>query len=223
MMYNRYYDPMGFLGPLISLIIFVLVLGLLVLLINFVFGGVKGHNKIDSVKRGYYYLISFITLAVIYFSFSDLLSLIMTSVANSMGWLNPQTGYGMDAVYRSSYNPYTYSYESFARALALRAATLIVAIPVFAYHWATASKEITTEDQELRAYEVAERKKYLQIILTISTIILLVVGVRFIYLVLLLALGVSGSTLQEFVTPCAYTVSTLSVWYYHLRMLKNTK
>jgi hypothetical protein len=201
--YTPYFNPMDFIGPLISLIILAFVVGLIFIFVKAVFGGSKNESKYNSARRGYYYLVSFITLCAVYFSFNELLSLVLTALADA--------------------NPAGYSYDTFARAVALRTATLLVAIPVFAYHWMIANKKLSMEDQEVRQYEVNQRRSYVQLVLVIATLILLVVGARFLYLGLLLALGVSGTNLASFFYPLAYTLGTSFVWGYHLLVLRETK
>ncbi len=201
--YTPYFNPMDFIGPLISLIVLAFIIGIIFIFVKAIFGGSKNETKYNSARRGYYYLVSFMTLSVVYFSFNELLSLVLTALADA--------------------NSAGYSYDTFARAIALRTATLLVSLPVFAYHWMVANKKLTMDDQEVRQYEINQRRSYVQLILVIATLILLVVGARFLYLGMLLALGVSGASLASFFYPLAYTLGTSVLWGYHLMVLRETK
>lgn len=191
-----------FIGPMIVLVISALIITGGLMLLKLLLGGGTATQKIESAKRGYYYLISFITLSVVFFAASDMFNLILTLVFGT-------TQYG-------------YTYDNFARSIALRAATLFVALPVYVYHWATASKIIDNEEEDVRNFELKERKGYAQIVLVFSTLILLVFGVRLVYTLLLFGLGVSGTQLSDFSSPLSYTIVILSIWAYHLKVLKES-
>ncbi|OGC50538.1 hypothetical protein A2716_05025 [candidate division WWE3 bacterium RIFCSPHIGHO2_01_FULL_40_23] len=195
-----YMNPYDFIGPVIVLGALILLVGAGYLILKFILGGGTVSSKIESAKRGYYYLLSFITLSILYFAASDTLSLLLSTITGS--------------------NYYGYSYENFARGIALRAAVLIVVLPVYIYHWFAASKQVLSPDEEVRSFAQRERKGYVQIVLTFSTIILIITGVRFIYLLLLLGLGVSGVELSSFTMPFSYSLGILAIWLYHLKILK---
>ncbi len=197
---RTYPGPSDFTGPMIILVISVLIIAGGFMLLKLLLGGGTATQKIESAKRGYYYLVSFITLSVVFFAASDMLNLILTVVFGT-------TQYG-------------YTYDTFARSIALRAATLIVTLPVYVYHWVAASKRVENEDDEVRNFELKERKGYAQIVLVFSTLILLVFGVRFVYILLLFGLGVSGTQLSDFSSPLSYTLGIISIWAYHLKVLK---
>lgn len=198
------FDPFAFVGPLIGVIVLVLLIAGTFLILRALFSRGTTSQKLDSVKRGYYYLISFITLSVLFFAVSDLLSLILFTFFSTGS--SPQ-----------------YSYDTFARGIALRTATVIVALPVYFYHWLAALKRTETPDEEIRNYEIREKRGYTQVVMVLSTLSLLIFGVRFVYILLLFGLGVSGVTLAEFSGAVAYALPAFAIWMYHLKVLKETK
>lgn len=195
------YDGGGIILPLMILLVFaVLVFGGF-LLLKLVFGGGTASSKVDSVKRGYYYLVSFITLAVLYFSFSSLVETLLTGMT--------QNNY-----YGSS------SYDYFARAVAMKVATLMVTLPVYIFHWNMALKGTEeVSDPEAKNYEIKERRLYTQVVLFFSTVVLLFTGIRFVYLLLLLGLGGSGIYYRDFIFPLSYAPGILAIWLYHTKLL----
>lgn len=190
----------SFLFIIGSLLFPVIVVGAVFIVLRTVITAAKTTEKSSTVKRGYFYLMSFISLAFVYLSASDLIRVLLS--------------------YNSGSRPYYGSYESFAVDLVARASILIVVFPLFLFHWLSAIKRPTMVDEETLKYMAAEKHAYSYLVLFFLTILLMFMGSAFVYYLMLFVLGISGVTLADFAWPFSYTFVGLAIWFYHLKVLK---
>jgi len=204
--YYGYFSILGYLIPLAGL---AGIIGIIYIIIKSIISG-GGHSaKTEAAKKGYYYLISLVSLGILYVTASDIMRVILDYISPSTVNI---TGYA-----------YPSGYETFVRSLILRASVLIFALPLFLFHWTSANKKPKEVDEETSLYIKKERKSYLHIVLTVSSLILMTTGPYLLYNVLLLVLGVGKVTLREFSFPLSYFIGIIGVWIYHFAELKSVE
>lgn len=163
-----------------------------------------------GAKRGYFFLISFIALGVLYFGVADLIRVLLAH-----NWSGETI---------SSYSRYYSSDDSFPKTVSLRLATVIVSFPLWILHW------FHIQDQLPKVQDVYEQKLtfraqrgYLYMVSGISALAVLVTGIWLIYQILSLLLGATDVTLQSFGAPLGYGLTSIGVFVYHFFTLRDEK
>ena len=155
----------------------------------------KGGGLAEGRKHAYFYLISFISLAILYWAISDLFRVVF--------------GEWTDVSSASS----VYAREKLLRQIAGRLSAIVVAFPIWAFHWMKANPP---KDKGL---DYGSRKVYSLVVVFCLIIIMLITWSTLLYYVFTWALGVSDNSLKE-VLPgfFAYAVNATGVWVWHFRM-----
>jgi len=164
-----------------------------------------------GAKRGYFFLISLISLGVLFFGVADLIRILVAH-----DW------FGGGAVSYSSYS--YYSQDSFVRSVSFRLATVIVAFPVWILHW------FHIQDQLPKMTDVHEQKltfrtfrAYLYIVSGISALLVLIFGIWLLTIILSFLLGATGGTWRELGAPLGYGLVAVAVFVYHFFILRDEK
>src|SRR3989344_9149434 len=184
--YYGFFSILGFLIPLAGL---AGIIGIIYIIIKSIISGGGTSAKMEAAKKGYYYLISLITLGILYVTSSDIIRVVLDYVSPTNLTINRSQSYG------------TYDYENFVRSLVLRVSVLLFVFPLFLFHWLSANKKPKEVDEETLLYIKKEKKSYLHIVLTVSSLILMVTGPILLYNVFILVLGVGKTTLKDFTFP----------------------
>ncbi len=166
----------------------------------------------QGFKRGYFFVFSFITLGILFFGIADFIRVI----------LNYNWGGAAPTVARSYYSSYSsYSSDSFTRDVAFRLATIIVALPIWFFHWFHISENLSkiTDSTELKI-TFRTYKSYLYLVMGINLAIIIVFGIWFVYQLLSFLLGATGIQLSSFAAPIGYTVVAAAVFGYHFYLLR---
>lgn len=146
----------------------------------------------------YFYVVAFITLCLIYWAVADLFR-----VKLEEWW---ETG-----------SRYT-TVDSDLRRLSLRLSTLVVALPVWAFHWFKAVMKPVEEQDK------ASRRLYTVSVLVLLSLILLGTGTGLVYQGFNSLLGISGTDAREALTfMLPYGVVTAGVWGWHMKMYLGMK
>jgi len=153
----------------------------------------KGETRMGP-KHGYFYLISFITVVIMYWSVADMVRIAVTKTTSS------------------SYN-YSYSQEQKVKQVAGRLAAIFVAFPLWAFHWMKANpgKGQPVDTDSKKAYALAT---------VICTMIVMLITWPFaVYYVLIWAMGVTESNIGELIPSLlAYAIPGTGLWWVHFRM-----
>jgi len=150
-------------------------------------------------KRGwdlYYYIVIFISIALLFWAISDL----------GRVWLEQLWNTGTSYYYQASRS------DIFLRRISLRLSTLLVALPIFAFHY---TKATLKKDEEL---DYHSRKTYAMMVLILSSLVVLGCGTGLVYQGMNFALGVSEKPTQALAFFIPYTISGLMVWVMHYRI-----
>lgn len=165
-----------------------------------------------GAKRGYFFLISLISLGVLFFGVADLIRILVAH-----DW------FGGAAVSYSSY-PYYNSQNDFVKSVSFRLATVIVAFPVWILHW------FHIQDQLPKITDVHEQKltfrtfrAYLYIVSGISALLVLIFGIWLLTIILSFLLGATGGTWRELAAPLGYGLISVAVFVYHFFILRDEK
>src|SRR3989344_1865301 len=150
-------------------------------------------------KRGwdlYYYIVIFISIALLFWAISDL----------GRVWLEQLWNTGTSYYYQASRS------DIFLRRISLRLSTLLVALPIFAFHY---TKATLKKDEEL---DYHSRKTYAMMVLILSSLVVLGCGTGLVYQGMNFALGVSEKPPQALAFFIPYTISGLMVCVMHYRI-----
>jgi hypothetical protein len=155
----------------------------------------KGDYK-TGPRHGYYYLVSFITVAILYWAVADMVRIAVTKTLVS------------SYSYNSDYNQ-----EQKAKQVAGRLAAIFVAFPLWAFHWmkANSGKGQPVDTDSKKAYALAT---------VICTMIVMLITWPFaVYYVLIWAMGVTETNLGEIIPSLlAYAIPGTGLWWVHFRM-----
>ena len=206
--YYGFFSVLGFLVPLAGL---AGIIGIIYIIIKSIISGGGSSSKMEAAKKGYYYLISLITLGILYVAVSDVIRLVLE-------YVSPGSQMSIGSGF-----PGTYGYENFVRGIVFRSSVIIFVLPLFLFHWASANKKPKEVDEETALYIKKERKSYLHIVLTVASLILMITGPYLLYNILLLVLGVGKLSLRDFSFPLSYFVGIVGVWIYHYAQLKSAE
>jgi len=191
------------------------VLGLIIYLIA------RGEKKVKEeeggewfmahgAKRGYFFLISLISLGVLFFGVADLVRILVEH-----NWLGGSSSIG--------YSGY-YSQDSFIRSVSFRLATVIVAFPVWILHWFHILDQLPkVSDPHEQKLTFRIFRAYLYLISGISAVFVLIFGIWLLTIVLSFLLGSTGGTWRELSAPLGYGLTSVAVFFYHFFMLRDEK
>lgn len=153
----------------------------------------KGEERAGP-KHAYYYLISFVTVAIMYWSAADLVRVAVTPVQSS------------------SYK-YVTVREQKAKQVAGRLAGIMVALPLWVFHWMKANpgKGQPVDMESKKAYALAA---------AVCTMIVMLITWPFaVYYILTWAMGITESNLGEIIPSLlAYAIPGTGLWWVHIRM-----
>lgn len=201
---------------------------LLALILNFgsililiIYLATKGRSEIEyeeeeqnmgqGIKRAYFYIFSFITLGILFFGVADLIRVILDF--NLLGSQTENFG-----------RSYLHTRDSFTRNVSFRLATIIVALPIWFFHWMHLEDNLP-KIQDPYELKITFRtyKSYLYLVSGISLAVIIIFGIWFVYQLLNLLLGVSNIKLGSFAAPIGYTITSLAIFAYHFLALKSEK
>lgn len=175
----------AFIGGLIPLTIFCLI---------FYFIVRKSHEGSSGVRHAYYYFVSFLTLAVLYWAVADFIRII---------WAN-NSSVASQYYYNDS--------DRYLRSIAGRLSAIIISLPVYAFHWMKA----TPPDGEI---DVLSRKTYALGIVICSIVIMLVSWSFLFYYLITWALGVAEPGYSQTVPGLvSYSVPATLIWILHFNI-----
>lgn len=162
-----------------------------------------------GAKRGYFFLISLISLGVLFFGVADLVRILVEH-----NWL------GGGSISYSGY----YSQDSFIRSVSFRLATVIVAFPVWILHWFHILDQLPkVSDPHEQKLTFRVFRAYLYLISGISAVFVLIFGIWLLTIILNFLLGATGGTWQELGKPLGYGLTSILVFFYHFFMLRDEK
>lgn len=159
----------------------------------------KGENQ---GRDAYFYLVSFISLALLYWAISDLVRV----------WLSEAWGVGNRSYY-SYYGGGGSSYQQDTlRNISLRLSTIMVALPVYIFHW---YKAIMKKRED---WDVQSRKSYCLGVLVLTSLMVLGGGTGMVYQGTNSLLGVSSSAAESLAWLVPYTLSAVGLWLVHFKI-----
>lgn len=174
-------------------------------------GGEK--SMAHGAKRAYFYLISFISLAVLFFGVADLIRVIL-----EYSW----TGQVINSSGVTNY--YNYGKDSFVKSVSFRLATIIVSFPLWLFHW------LHIEDQLPKVEELREQKisfktnrNYLYLVSGLSALLFLIFGIWLLTVILSFLLGATGGGLRELGAPLGYGLASAVTFVFHFQALRDPK
>jgi hypothetical protein len=157
----------------------------------------KGENQ---GRDAYFYLVSFISLALLYWALSDLVRV----------WLSEAWGVGNRSYYSYYGGGNTYQQDTL-RNISLRLSTIMVALPVYIFHW---YKAIMKKREE---WDVQSRKSYCLGVLVLTSLMILGGGTGMVYQATNSMLGVSSSAAESLAWLIPYTLSAAGLWVVHFK------
>ena len=162
----------------------------------------KGGNEAGRMHHAYYYLISFISLAILFWAVSDLTRLLLKQFIF------------IDKGSSLVFNPLsTTAYNTFLKGISAKIAAIIVAFPVWGFHWMKANPPRPEE------VDVKSRRTYSISIVVITMIIMLIGWPFLIYTVISKVLGVEDRNVSDILsTFIPYTISATALWLMHFIM-----
>lgn len=162
----------------------------------------------QGIKRAYFYIFSFITLAILFFGVADLVRVIL-----DFNWGGGEV--------ESFGRTFSFTRDSFSRNVSFRLATIIVALPIWFFHWLHLENNLPkVEDPHELRITFRTHKSYLYLVSGITLVVVIIFGIWFVYQLLNLLLGVSDIRLRSFAAPIGYTLSSLVTFFYHFSILR---
>lgn len=154
----------------------------------------KPEGQKTGPRLAYFFLVSFITLGMMYWAIGDMVRL-LTDTSTTVS-------------YRS-----TSAEEQMLRGVAGRLAVIMVALPLWAFHWfkANPKKGLPTDDEAKKAYALA--------VVICTMLVMLVTWPLAIYYLLTWVMGVAETSWVETIpTALTYAVLGLLLWGLHFGM-----
>ncbi|OGD02969.1 hypothetical protein A3D85_01760 [Candidatus Amesbacteria bacterium RIFCSPHIGHO2_02_FULL_47_9] len=152
----------------------------------------EGHGGKDA----YFYIVMFLALMPLFWGVADLGRL------------------GLEGVWdiRSSYTYGQRSAEDQARRISLRMSAIVVALPVYVFHWYKAGSRKKEE------MDWGSKRSYMVAVLILSLILVLTVGIWLVYQGFNALLGaVSRDVKQQVAYALPYAVVSAAVWGWHMK------
>lgn len=167
------------------------------------------HKRGESIEIDwvgiYFQIASFLLLVVVWWSFADLSRLFFERLVGF-----PEAGsssYGGDYYREGTFKAHPSDLERFSRQLSVRVSALLVALPLFLYHY-------------LQAGRRGVHKTYYAVITFLSggaTVVTLVLFVRMVVEVLV-GLRLDHELMSQ---ALPYLLASGAIWIYHFRLFKN--
>lgn len=148
----------------------------------------SGERKVGS-KHGYFYIMSFLALVALYWAFADIGRLVLSKMMDKL--------------------PY-YLASNYTRDFSLRISTIIVALPIFVFHWAGANPK----DKEKIDHE--GRRTFSMAVMILAGTVTLIGGTRLVYETVNSVLGVVTTSPLEMILPYVLPAAVLWVWNYKI-------
>ena len=159
-------------------------------------GREHGEHK-GGGKDAYFYIVCFLALMPLFWGVADLGRVILEDKWDT----------------RTYYSYSSRSAEDDLRRVSMRMSAIVVALPLFAFHWHKASsrkKEETDWDS---------RKTYTMGVLIVSTLLVLVVGIWLVYHGFNAVLGVATQDVKaQMAYALPYAATAAGVWLWHIRL-----
>lgn len=197
----------GFFGFMLTLLVFSLLLGFIFVLVKSVYLDADKAVKTEYVRRCYLYVMSFVSMGVIFLAFSDLIRVIFNSQRESLS-----------VSYYYNYGP-----EYTAGLIAFRAAIVTVALPVFLFHWLRVSTKVNDYSGDAKTTALKERKWYANFVMFLYAIPGLFFGASLVYRLFLLVLSPASVSLSDFAFPFSYTFSVVAILLFHFKVAKDAE
>ncbi len=204
----------GVIWPIVA---FLFPLNILVFVLYLALKGDEGAEYIEEegimgqgAKRAYFFIFSFIALGVLFWGIADLVRVIL------------EYNWGGVEVVRS-YGRY-YSQDSFTRSVALRLASIIVALPIWFFHWYNLSENFPKIEEAIDLRITFKTfRNYLYLISGLTLMVVLIFGIWFVYQILAFLLGASNINVGSFAAPIGYTATALAIFIYHFSVLRGAR
>jgi len=166
-------------------------------------------GKSDNPNNGrdaFFYIIAFLTLMPLFWAIADLFRVVLEQL-----WGSGSSSYNYGVRNTSYY------YEQSVKKISMRLATLVVALPVYAFHWFKANSRSKEE------MDIASRKTYTMAVLILSTILILTMGTWLVYQGFNSMMGLNTMQGTEMAFALPYTVMALAVWLGHYRIMHESE
>jgi hypothetical protein len=176
----------------------------LIILIIYLLVKKKGNDNVN-LHHAYYYLVSFVTLGILFWAVPDLIRLLLDKYV-----FTETTSY--------SYSSYSSSAQNiFLKRIAGRLSATIVAFPVWGFHWMKANPPKPDE-----SFNNKYRKSYFLAVVIVSITFMLIGWPYLLYTLISKVLGVTDNNINEILsTSIPYTFSATFLWLTHFKVWKN--
>lgn len=156
-------------------------------------------------KDTYFYVVSFVVLMVLTWAVTDLLRIMLEQIL----------GVG-DSVYSYSRTSSS-SQAELLRRVSLRLSTLVVALPIWAFHWYKVSMKKKEE------IDVHSRKSYALAMMVITTLWVIGTGTGLVYLGFNAMLGVGENANRAIPYLLPYSMAGVILWVSHYQVWRRIK
>ena len=186
------------------------MLGAIIVIVAVVISALRRPVNKDNMRKfgdGYFYFMAFVALFVIYWGAADLIRIILEKA-----WLGGITpGYDSYNYYSNTPN---YAYEQWLRGISLRVSAVLVAFPIWFFHWhkATSRPKEEVDVSGKRAYTFA-----VVLVMGLSSIGMLI-GAMYLGINSLLGITLSSGEIQALAYLLPYSVGALGLWYFHWKI-----
>jgi hypothetical protein len=158
-------------------------------------------------KQIYFYFLSFVSLAVLWWAAADLISIFIEKFSY---------------VGTSYYGDQYYDYSNFNDRLALRLTAILIALPVYIFHWLKTSGDVfQSKLDEFTEGQLGQRRWYSQIVMIFSGLMFLFFLTLILYEITKNILYFRGFSLFTLRTSVPYLVASSLVWLYHWSVFKD--
>ncbi|KKU55617.1 hypothetical protein A3H89_00805 [Candidatus Amesbacteria bacterium RIFCSPLOWO2_02_FULL_48_11] len=152
----------------------------------------------DEGRDAYFYIVAFLGLVILFWAAADLGRVIL-----EQQWVT-------DIYWRGRQ-------DETLRKVSLRLATILVTLPVFAFHWFKASMKSGEEMDQ------SSRKNYAVTVLVLSSLVVLGAGTGLVYQGLNSLLGVGEGDYRIWAYLVPYATTGVLVWLTHFRVWQGVK
>lgn len=193
---------------------FLLSLVALVLVIVVITGALRRPGK-DNMKRisdGYFYFMAFVALMVMYWGAADLIRVILEK-----WWIGGVSQVTSNYYYNSTsprFSGSSYAYEQWLRGVSLRVSALLVAVPIWYFHWhkATSRPKEEIDVTGKRAYTFA-----IVLVMGLSSIGMMI-GALYLGMNAMLGISLSDNEIRSLTYLLPYSVGALALWTSHWKV-----
>lgn len=164
-----------------------------------------GKDKAKKFGDGYFYFMAFVALLVLYWGVADLFRIILEKV-----WIGGITPRYVDYGYANT----SYAYETWLRGISLRVSAILVAVPIWLFHWHKATSKAKEE------MDIAGHQTYLfavVIVMGLSSIGMLI-GALYFGVNAMLGISLSDDEFETFAYLLPYSLGAVGLWWAHWRI-----